>query len=227
MTSRPEIDFQPLSGDLEPTVVVLAGDDVALPARAREIDQRSGGTLLKAAEAAQYKGRKKSTLEVLAPPRLGGVNRVILLGTGKAGELKENDWILLGGSAAGAISARKSKTASIIAEAPEGAGVKPDVLAAMLAFGASLRSYEFRKYLTKKSPDDEGNGEADGLQKIVVHCADPDKARAAYVRYGALVNGIITARDLVNEPANALGTGRIRRPRQGAGSFRPRNRNPR
>jgi leucyl aminopeptidase len=205
MTSRPEIVFQPLSADLEPTVVVLAGDDVALGGRAREIDQRAGGALIKAAEAAQYKGRKKSTVEVLAPPRLGSVNRVIVLGTGKPGELQENDWVLLGGSAAGAIGARKTKSASLIAEAPDGAGIKPDVLAALLAFGAALRNYEFRKYLTKKSSDDDGNGEADGLQKLIVHCADPDKARSAYLRYGALANGIITARDLVNEPANALG----------------------
>ena len=88
MTSRPEIVFQPLNADLEPTVLVLAGDDVALGSRGRDLDQRSGGALLKAAEAAQYKGRKKATVEVLAPPRLGGVNRVILLGSGKTGELK-------------------------------------------------------------------------------------------------------------------------------------------
>jgi leucyl aminopeptidase len=205
MTSRPEIVFQPLSADLEPTVVVLAGDDVALGSRSREIDQRAGGALLKAVEAAQYKGRKKSTLEVLAPPRLAGVNRVILLGTGKPGALEENDWALLGGSAAGAIGARKTKSASLIAEVPDGAGIKPDALAALLAFGALLRNYEFRKYLTKKSGDEDGNGEADGLQKLVVHCVDPDKARGAYARYAALANGIVTARDLVNEPANALG----------------------
>jgi leucyl aminopeptidase len=57
MTTRPEIVFQPLTADLEPTVVVLAGDDVALGSRARELDQRAGGALLKAAEAGQYKGR--------------------------------------------------------------------------------------------------------------------------------------------------------------------------
>ena len=205
MTSRPEIVFQPLNADLEPTVLVLAGDDVALGSRGRDLDQRSGGALLKAAEAAQYKARKKSTVEVLAPPRLGGVNRVILLGTGKTGELSENDWVLLGGSAAGAISARKTKTASLIAEAADAGGTKPEAIAAMLAFGAALRHYEFRKYLTKR-PSEEDNGNApDSLQKLVVHCADPDKARAAYVRYAAVANGVITARDLVNEPANALG----------------------
>jgi len=207
MTSRPEIVFQPLSADLEPTVLVLAGDDVALGSRGREIDQRTGGAILKAAEAAQYKGRKKSTVEVLAPPRLGSVNRVILLGTGKTGELSENDWVLLGGTAGGAISARKTKSASLIAEAADTGGTKPEAIAALLAFGTALRHYEFRKYLTKRnSDDDNGNiNEHNGLQKLVVHCADPDKARAAFARYEAVANGTVTARDLVNEPANELG----------------------
>jgi len=205
MTSRPEIVFQPLSADLEPTVVLLAGDDAALAARGREIDQRTSGALAKAAEAAQYKGRKKSTVEVLAPPRLGHVNRVILLGTGKGTELKENDWVLLGGSAAAAISARKTKSASLIAEAPDTGGTKPDQIAALLTFGAALRQYEFRKYLTKTPKTDEEASEPDGLQKLVVHCADPDKARAAYARYEAVADGTVTARDLINEPANALG----------------------
>jgi len=205
MTSRPEIVFQPLSADLEPTVLVLAGPDAALGPRAKEIDQRSGGALGKAAEAAQFKGRKKSTIEVLAPPRLGSVNRVILLGTGKAADIHENDWVLLGGSAAGAIGARKTRSASIIAEAADGGGIKPNEIAALIAFGAALRQYEFRKYLTKPAKSEDETSEPDGLQKLVIHCADPDKARAAYARYEAVADGTITARDLVNEPANALG----------------------
>ncbi len=124
---------------------------MAIGGRAREIDQRAGGALLKAAEAAQYKGRKKSTVEVLAPPRLGNVNRVVLVGTGKTSDLKENDWVLLGGTAGGAISARKTKSASLIAEAADNGGTKPEAIAALLAFGAALRHYEFRKYLTKTS----------------------------------------------------------------------------
>ena len=203
MTNRPEIVFAPLSAEPEPTCVVLVGDDLALGARARELDQRSGGALLKAAGAAQFKGKKKTTAEVLAPPRIG-VDRLVLLGVGKSADLKENDWVLLGGSAAGAISARKSKSASVIAEAPEHGGMKPELIAAQLAFGAALRQYEFRKYLTKQRADDD-NGEPDTLQKVVIHCADPDKARAAFARYQAVVNGVMIARDLVNEPANILG----------------------
>ena len=203
MTNRPEIVFAPLSAEPEATCVVLAGEDVALGSKGKELDQRSGGAIAKAAEAAQYKGKRKSTLELLAPPRIG-VSRLILLGTGKAADLKENDWTLLGGTAAGAISARKTKSASVVAEAVEAGANRPDAIAALIAFGALLRHYEFRKYLTKQKPDDEA-AEPDSLQKLVIHCADPDKARAAFARHLAVANGVVIARDLVNEPANVLG----------------------
>ena len=42
--------------------------------------------------------------------------------------------------------------------------------------------------------------------RLVVHCAEPDKARVAFARHQAVANGVMLARDLVNEPANVLGT---------------------
>ncbi len=116
MTDSVEIVFAPLTAELEATSLLLVGEDMALGSRGKELDHRSGGAVAKAAEAAQFKGKRKSTVELLATPRIG-VSRLVLLGTGKGAELKENDWTLLGGSAVGAISARKTKSASIIAEA--------------------------------------------------------------------------------------------------------------
>jgi leucyl aminopeptidase len=203
MTNSLEIVFAPLSADLEATSLLLAGEDMALGDRGKEIDHRSGGAVAKAAEAAQFKGKRKSTVELLAPPRIG-VSRLVLLGTGKGTELKENDWTLLGGSAVGAISARKTKSASIIAEAVDTGSTRPEAVAALIAFGALLRHYEFRKYLTKQKPDDE-TAEPDTLQKLVIHCENPDKARAAFARHLAVAHGVVIARDLVNEPANVLG----------------------
>jgi len=203
MTTSLEIVFAPLGAEPEATCLVLAGEDMALGGRGKELDQRSGGVIAKATEAAQFKGKRKSTVELLAPPRIG-VSRLVLLGTGKATDLKENDWTLLGGTAAGAISARKTKSASIIAEAADTGGMRLEAVAALIGFGALLRHYEFRKYLTKQKQDDEA-AEPDTLQKLVIHCADPDKARAAFARHLAVANGVLIARDLVNEPANALG----------------------
>ncbi len=203
MTDRTEIAFAPLGDGPEPMCVVLADVDVALGARAKELDSRSGGAIVKAAEAAQFKGKKKSTAELLAPPRIG-VSRLLVLGTGKATDLKESDWVTLGGAAAGAISARKVKIASLIADVASTSSAKAETITALLAFGAALRLYKFSKYQTKKGNEEE-NAAPDGLKKLVVHCANPDKARAAFARYEAVANGVVIARDLVNEPANVLG----------------------
>ena len=63
------------------------------------------------------------------------------------------------------------------------------ISAASLAFGAVLRHYTFKKYLSKKpSADDAANGgdaqqpPRDGLSRLTVHCADPAKARARTAR---------------------------------------------
>ena len=129
----------------------------------------------------------------------------MLVGTGKTGELKENDWVLLGGTAGAAISARKTKTASLIAEAADNGGTKPEAIAALLAFGAALRNYEFRKYLTKRPSEDEGNPSRDAAEARHP-CRRPRQgARRVRPLPGRSPTASSLARDLVNEPANALG----------------------
>ena len=81
---------------------------------------------------------------------------------------------------------------------------KQAAIAALIAQGAMLRHYNFKKYLTKKSSDD-AVADKDGLKKLVIHVAHPDKAKAAFGPLKAVVNGVNVARDLVNEPANILG----------------------
>jgi leucyl aminopeptidase len=203
MSERPEIVFAPLGADPEAMTVVLASDDMALGSRAKELDSGSGGAILKAAEAAQFKGKKKSTAELLAPPRIA-ISRLLVFGIGKAADLKESDWVTLGGAIAGAISARKAGTASLIADMMTTGGMKAETISALLGFGAALRLYEFSKYQTKKGNDEE-NAASGRLKKLVIHCANSEKARAAFARHEAVANGVVMARDLVNEPANVLG----------------------
>ena len=80
----------------------------------------------------------------------------------------------------------RRRTASIIVDV-RGERTKPDMIAACLAYGAVLRHYSFKKYLTKKTSDEGqeagGNGIAatkDGLEKLVIHGAHPEKAKAAF-----------------------------------------------
>jgi leucyl aminopeptidase len=203
MSDRLDITFAALNTEPEAATVVLAGDGLELGPKARELDSKSAGAILKAAAAADFKGKYKSTIEILAPSKLG-IDRLIVAGVGKGSSLSELQLVELGGAIAGAIQNRKGSSASIIVDVEGTDDFKPEEIAATIAQGAMLRHYNFKKYLTKKNNDDAGP-DKDGLKKLIIHVAHPDKAKAAFQPLKAVVNGVNLARDLVNEPANILG----------------------
>jgi leucyl aminopeptidase len=222
MTDRLEITFAALDKRTEPVVAVLAGDKLTLGPTARDLDEKSGGAIGNAADAVEFKGKARHAIELLALPGITA-KRLLVIGIGKAAEASQNEWALLGGYAMGQITQRKSDTASLVVdvETEAGAEMSSDQIAAEMAFGAQLRHYTFRKYLTRKEDSDGISREMEkgettatlkkvaarleGLQKLVVHTRHPDKAKAAFQRLKALAEGVVIARDLVNEPANALG----------------------
>lgn len=203
MSDRLDISFVTLATDPEAAAVVFAGEGVELGSKARDFDSKSAGAISKAAAAADYKGKLKSTLEILAPAKIG-IDRLIVAGTGKGSTLSELQLIELGGAVVAAIQARKGSTASIIVDIDGTEDLKPEDIAATIAQGAYLRHYNFKKYQTKKSADDAAS-EKDGLKKLVFHVAHPDKAKAAFQPLKAVANGVNLARELVNEPPNILG----------------------
>ena len=72
--------------------------------------------------------------------------------------------------------------------------------AADLAQGVRLRGYEFDRYKTKRKDDDK----PPAVRNVTVAVGDVGAARKAYERRAAVSDGVILARDLVNEPANVL-----------------------
>ena len=214
---RLSIAFTDLWADLEATTILLAGDGMTLGKTASGLDKRSGGSIGKAAEIARFKGKSKATLELLALRDIAP-GRVVVLGTGK--DKTDAEWTLIGGAAVGAASARKSESASLVVDVDATNDLEPHEISAAIAFGADLRHYSFEKYRTKKADaganGNGGDGGAsedgadaepakDGLERLVIHCAKPEKARAAFERYAAVAGGVHLARNLVNEPANKLG----------------------
>ena len=202
-SERLTIEFADLAADLSPTTIVLAGDGMTMGKVATGLDKKSANAIDRAAKVAQFKGKSKATIELLAPRDIAP-ERLIVLGTGK--DKTEYEWTLLGGAAVVAASARKTATASIIVDTDAGEELKPHEMAAAIAYGAELRHYTFDKYLTKKSSTEaEDAPPKDGLATLTIHCAAPEKARALYERHSAIAQGVHIARNLVNEPANALG----------------------
>ena len=202
MSDRLEITFSPLNADPETVTVVLAGDGLSLGARAREFETKSAGAISKAAAAADYKGKLKSTLEILAPSKIG-IDRLIVVGLGKETTLNAQQYVDLGGAILAAVQSRKASTAGVVVDVADGEELSAAEIGALIAQGAVLRHYNFKKYLTKKSSEDGADKE--GLKKLFIHVAHPDKAKSAFAPLKAVANGVNLARDLVNEPANILG----------------------
>jgi leucyl aminopeptidase len=212
MPDRLQIKFAALDAGLEAVAVVLATDGVALTGRAQALERRLGGQISRAAMAASFKGKRKSSFELLAAEGTD-VQRLIVAGLGNVSEMKEEDWVETGGTILGLVTQRKATAASLVAEWPASDAADAAAHAAALAFGALLRSYEFKKYRAGKK-DEEDNGASTGegnsagkdkLATLIVHCADPAGATAAFTGHAALAEGIFLARNLVNEPANELG----------------------
>ncbi|MEO1207064.1 MAG: leucyl aminopeptidase [Pseudomonadota bacterium] len=203
-TNRIEISFAALDASREATTVLLAGKDMALSEVGRAMDEKSDGLIVASATAADFTGKAKSFLDILAPRGLDE-KRVIVCGIGANKEVSENDWINLGGTIMSQLLSRKIPTASIVCEPPlDGADVSTAFVAGT-ALGAQLRHYKFGKYKTKESDTDEADAKQDGVTKLVFHCADPEAASKAFIDGRAIANGVHLARDLVNEPANSLG----------------------
>jgi leucyl aminopeptidase len=202
MSDLVEVQFLPLSTAPAATIVVLAGEELALGPAARGIDERMKGALTKAAKAAGFSGKAKTSIEILAPTGIDA-QRLIVAGTGKSA--RELDRLLLGGFAFAQISARKGEAATIVADPADPGEVSADVFAADLAMGALLRSYAFKKYRSRKPEADGEEEPREGLRKLSILCSKPDAAAKAFAARKAIAEGVSLARDLVNEPANVLG----------------------
>jgi leucyl aminopeptidase len=193
-----DVKFVPLDAPLSAVSVLACGDGGQLGAAGRALDQASGGALKRAIEAADFQGKAKSSIEVLAAPKLDA-RRIVLLGIGK--DPAEMDRLNLGGALYAAVQGKGAATVSVVLDAD---GVQAAPCAADIAYGALLRSYAFKTYQTKKD-DDDGNGKAKTLSTLLVHTAKPAEAAAAFDTHRAIATGVSFARDLVNEPANVLG----------------------
>ncbi len=204
MSQRPEIRFVALDAEKSPVVAALVGADLALPPVLKAMDQKSGGAVTRAAKAGDFKGKSGSSIEILSPEKLEAT-RLHLVGTARSEAATETDWMRVGSSVYAAVTARATATASLIAESPEKGGTGADEVAALLAYGALLRSYSFRKYRTKKVDDDNGKAEEKKASVLYIHCKDPRAAEKAFADKLAVAEGVFEARDLINEPANALG----------------------
>ncbi len=196
MSDAVKVGFVPFSTVPRGTLVVFCDDALKFGAATRKTLGRAANLVRRAAETNQFKGKSGSTLDILEPEGLKA-SRLIVVGAGKLSAIKDNDFLKLGGATAGKLRAGNDAV-TIMAELPTGA-MEPDQAAAV-ASGIRLRAYKFDRYKTKKK-----DGEEVALKGDVSFAVDDvAAARKAFAPDAHIVDGVIMARELVNEPPNVL-----------------------
>jgi leucyl aminopeptidase len=195
MPDLPKIGFTSYDR-LRGVLVTFCAEDLKFGPATQKALAPLGDLPRRAAAADRFTGKNGSTLDIIAPSGLN-VSRLIIVGTGKDRDLKDRDLLKLGGVAMGRVPAAAAQ-ATILAEFATGA-LKAEQIA-NLVLGARLRAYRFDRYKTKRKEDDERASKAE----VNFACLNPAAAERAWKHAAGLADGVVWARDLVNEPANVL-----------------------
>ncbi len=192
------------------TLVIFMGKDFAFGAATRRLIGAQGEALIKkAAATVKFKGKALTALDLVAPAGLAA-ERLVVVGTGGdgdgedgEGEIKKNmppppvGHAGFGGFVMGKLGHGASAT---VAFDPPRPPEDPARAATEFMLGMRLRDYRFDHYKTKKNEDGETEGRAD----IVLAVDKPAAVRREAKGGEAVAAGVLTARSLVNEPANIL-----------------------
>ncbi|WP_230531180.1 leucyl aminopeptidase [Microvirga roseola] len=196
MADSYKIEFQAHGSVETGDLIVFVGENLKpTPAVAKQIGSKAVDLIAKAAAAESFKGKAKSSMAILVPAGLS-VDRLIVIGVGGEKDKAEMDWVQLGGLIAGKAN---GKTATAVLDLP-GTEVTPDAVAD-IALGVQLRRYKFDRYKTKKDNDEKKNRAG----RLLLSVADPAAVKKVYKAREGVLQGVVLARDLVNEPPNVLG----------------------
>jgi leucyl aminopeptidase len=198
MAESPKIAFADLKPADGGVLVVLTDEELGLGPTSRQALKPAGDLLTRAARSEGFKGKAGKILEIVAPAGLKA-ERLLVVGTGRRKELKPTSFLKFGGAVMGKLPAA-AKAATALLELPDGKLSGRD--AADFALGARLRAYRFDRYKTKRKEGEDKDQAPKAA--ITVACADAAGARAAWAERTGVAEGVVIARDLINEPANVL-----------------------
>ena len=179
-------------------IVVGVGAKNKLSGHAERIDKQVDGALARAVAAARFGGKLGEYLAILAPA--GRKNATYLLvGTGAAKEFSDLKAQTFGAAVFRAVQSVGGADATVLAEVPAGAPAELNDLAAHLAYGAELRSYDYDKYKTGAAGTDN---KKDAVRSLTIMVPRPAVARRRYSPLSAIADGVEFSRNLVSEPSN-------------------------
>ncbi|MBL1421377.1 MAG: leucyl aminopeptidase [Alphaproteobacteria bacterium] len=164
-------------------------EEALLDAQGKLADEATDRQLSRAIKAADFKAAAASTLELIAPHGLK-LDAIIIVGLGKVTELNEDALTDIGANAFGAAQKISERVNFVVGH--ESIEVDP------ILMGAALRGYKWDKYQTVKKVT---KGRAN---EIHVYSDNQAADKAAWDSKQHVAEGVLYARDLINEPSNEL-----------------------
>lgn len=198
MAETPKISIADLKTRVTGILVVITDENLNFGPAARAALDPCGDLVERVAGIERFKGKRNKILGLAAPSGLN-LEHVLVAGIGKASEMKAEDWLKLGGTIMGRLPAR-SRNVTVLAQLPGGKLSAED--AAQIALGMKLRAYKFDRYKTRKKGDEEERKTPAAEIKLAVE--DVAAGKKAWSAASGIGDGIVLARELVNEPPNVL-----------------------
>ncbi len=196
MSKLPTISFSKNTLAKNGTLVVILPKNAELPASLAKMD--GDGRISQAISAQKFSGNACASITILAPN--ADLDKLIIIGCGPLEEAAETKWLKIGGKLASLIGG-EDKVTVLTETASKHEDIPAEGIAAMAA-GSKLRSYQFDDYLTKGRENDK---KAKKAAKIIFGTGTLAPTKKAFERIGGVADGVLVARQLVNEPANVLG----------------------
>ena len=106
MPGELKLEFAPFAVPAKGVLVMFCEEGLKFGAATEKLLKPTGDLVARAAAADRFKGKNGAALEIVAPSGLG-VSRLIVIGVGKAGDLKSQSYVKLGGVAMGKVPARR------------------------------------------------------------------------------------------------------------------------
>jgi leucyl aminopeptidase len=169
-----------------------------LPPRLGALDRVLGGRLSAVLQSGDFKAKSGESF-LLYPDGGVAAKRLLLVGLGEEAALDADAFRRAGGTAVSAAASREAKSVGIAV--PRSRRLKVPALAKAVAEGAVLASYRFDTYRSKSK---KKGGTIASAALSFERAADTRPARAAAKAGAVIAESQNVARQLSNEPPNAL-----------------------
>ena len=158
----------------------------------KELDENLKSKINHVVNNENFDFNKFSSLEITNDEN-SSFSKIIIISPGQKNLKSGNDLAIIGGKINQISSKSKNKKVSILVASE----FSDDKSLVEIGFGATLNTYKFDKYKSKKKVTKQ-------INEIIIISKNAAKLKNKFKQKNAVAEGIFLARDLVNEPSNIL-----------------------